>query len=68
MAEIVNLRRAKKRIERRAAAAKAEENRVRFGLTLQEKAKAGSERARLLSSLDGARLVRERDGDEPAGG
>lgn len=67
MAEIVNLRSARKRREREAEARLAEENRARFGLTKPEKAKAGSERARILQALDGARRQTHKpDESEPS--
>ncbi|MFD2237336.1 DUF4169 family protein [Aureimonas populi] len=56
MAEIVNLRQARKQRERKRAEAKAQENRAAYGLTKPQKAKAGSERAKLLATLEGARL------------
>lgn len=56
MAEIVNLRQARKRRERERDEAKAAENRVSYGLTKVQKAKAGSEREAILKTLDGARL------------
>lgn len=66
MAEIVNLRQARKHREREAEAKRAQENRTRFGLTRAQKAKAGSERERILASLDGARLQTREADDEPA--
>ena len=67
MAEIVNLRQARKRRERAKAEQAAEENRTRFGLTRPQKAKAGSEREKLLATLEGARLDKTKPGDdEPA--
>lgn len=65
MAEIVNLRQARKQREREAKAEAAAEKRLRFGLTRGEKAKTGSERERILASLDGARLERPEADDEP---
>ncbi len=61
MAEIVNLRQVKKRLAREAKAREAAENRTCFGLTKGEKAKAGSERARILAALDGSRLGQRED-------
>ncbi|WP_185985046.1 DUF4169 family protein [Aureimonas mangrovi] len=58
MAEIVNLRQARKTRERAAREAQAAENRQRYGLTKPQKAKAGSEREKLLAALDGAKLDR----------
>lgn len=67
MAEIVNLRQARKRRDRETADLLAEENRARYGLTKPEKARAGSERAKILAALDGARLDRRnRDDGEPS--
>ncbi len=56
MAEIVNLRQARKRIAREKAEKAAAENRVTFGMSRKDKAKAGSEREKILKGLDGARL------------
>ena len=56
MAEIINLTMVRKRVARQQAEQQAAENRVTFGLTREQKAKAGSEREKLLKSLDGAKL------------
>ena len=56
MAEIVNLRQARKRIAREKAEKASAENRVTFGMSRKDKAKAGSEREEILKELDGARL------------
>jgi hypothetical protein len=58
MGEIVNLRRARKALERRKDEARAEENRVRFGLSkaerqLSEKIKTQAERRLESHRLDG---------------
>jgi hypothetical protein len=59
MAEIVNLRWARKHKERREREAEADANRRRFGRTKAEKAddKAAGERAR--RDIDGKRLDRD---------
>ncbi len=59
MGEIVNLRRARKAKTRDAAAAVAEENRRRSGLTKAERRAVESERLARERVLDGARI------DEP---
>jgi hypothetical protein len=58
MAEIVNLRRARKDKARQERGAQAEANRVRFGRTKAEKAadKAGRERAQ--RDIDGKKIDR----------
>ena len=56
MAEIVNLRRARKDKTRAGKAARAAENRTRFGRTKAEKAEAGAERVRAATGLDGKKL------------
>ncbi|WP_225205971.1 DUF4169 family protein [Novosphingobium huizhouense] len=61
MAEIVNLRTARKARQRADAAAQAAGNRAKFGRTAAEKARDGAEAARAARLLDGAR--REREGD-----
>ena len=55
MAEIVNLRRARKARARDAARAEAATNRVAHGLTLAEKRAAKAEAERLRATLDGAK-------------
>lgn len=56
MAEIVNLRRARKQRERREAAAKAEQSRLLHGRTRAEKQLIRLEKARVEAALRGARL------------
>ena len=55
MAEIINLRRARKSREREAAARLAEENRAKFGRTKAERETAAEKRARSYRTLDGAK-------------
>ena len=63
MAEIVNLRRARKDQARAAKDARAADNRSRFGRTKAEKRKAEAERFRAETGLDGKKLE-----DEPGPG
>ena len=56
MAEIVNLRRARKDKARVAKDARAADNRARFGRGKAEKRAAESERERAKSGLDGKKL------------
>ncbi len=63
MAEIVNLRRARKDQKRAAKEARAADNRSRFGRTKAEKRATGAERGRAEAGLDGKKLA-----DEPAPG
>ncbi len=56
MAEIVNLRRARKGKVREKKEARAADNRVRFGRTKAEKREAAAERAGTGKSLDGKKL------------
>jgi hypothetical protein len=60
MAEIVNLRRARKDKARVAKDARAAENRTRFGRTKAEKRATEAERGRTETALDGKKL-----GDDP---
>ncbi len=63
-AEIINLRKARKAKQRRDAAARAEENRAKFGRTKAEREATGAEKdreARRLASL------RRQHGDEEPG-
>ena len=61
MAEIVNLRRARKDKTRAAEDARAADNRTRFGRTKVEKRKTDAERTRAEIGLDGKKLE-----DDPA--
>ena len=61
MAEIVNLRLARKAGKRAAAAQQAAANRARFGRSAGQKALEEAEAARSQRALDGAR--REPEGD-----
>ncbi len=61
MAEIVNLRAARKAKARKLAGERAEGNRQRFGRTKAEKAAAVRERERSEAMLDGARLEKAPD-------
>ena len=56
MAEIVNLRRARKDRERRAKEAEADANRRRFGRTRAEKEQDSQEKARAGREIEGKRL------------
>lgn len=58
MAEIVNLRLARKRKARADAAGKADANRALHGMTLAEKRKLAADRDRARSALDGHRIER----------
>lgn len=60
MAEIVNLRMARKARNRAADKARAEENRARHGRTRAGREAGDAESTRLARTLDGAR----REGDE----
>lgn len=55
MAEIVNLRREKKRLAREASAKAAAENRVRFGAKRSDDELSAARRARAERMLDGHR-------------
>lgn len=55
MAEIVNLRQARKAKQRSDAAAQAESNRARHGVTKAERRRVEDEGDRLARTLDGAR-------------
>ena len=55
MAEIINLRRARKEKAKEAASDRAAANRVRFGRTKAERMDEAAENARIASVLDGAR-------------
>lgn len=54
MGDIVNLRQARKRHDRKAAEDRAAENRARYGMTKAEKARARDEAERLARRIDGA--------------
>ncbi len=55
MAEIINLRSARKARDRAAAARTAEANRAKFGRTRAERDAQAAERARTDAALDGAK-------------
>ncbi|MCA3426650.1 MAG: DUF4169 family protein [Roseomonas sp.] len=55
MAEIVNLKHARKMKAREAAEAKAAENRAKYGLTKAERARLMAEKAKLRAVIDGAK-------------
>ncbi len=63
MAEIVNLRRARKDQARAAKDARAVDNRARFGRTKAEKRATEAERGRAETGLDGKKLA-DRPGPE----
>jgi hypothetical protein len=56
VAEIINLRTARKARDRARAAAKADANRAKFGRTRAEKQNDGAETARRAKLLDDTRL------------
>ncbi len=55
MADILNLNKARKARAKAQTAAKAVENRAKFGRTKAQKAADDAERARIAENLDGAR-------------
>ncbi len=61
MAEIINLRMARKARARREATARADANRAAFGRTKAEKDAGEDARARVARVLDDARLETDRD-------
>ena len=60
MGEIVNLRQARKRVERAQREAEAASNRVKFGRTAGEKRADALEAERLRRAQEGARIEEER--------
>jgi hypothetical protein len=56
MAEIVNLRRARKQRARQDAEAQAEQNRITFGRSKAERTQTQAERDKAARQLDGHRL------------
>jgi hypothetical protein len=62
MAEIINLRRARKDKERRDKQSEADANRRRFGRTRAQKAADEEAAARRQRTLDGKRLDKDEDG------
>ena len=63
MAEIVNLRRARKQRARQDAEKQAQQNRISFGRTKAERSLTDAERDKAAQALEGHRLPGE--GDEP---
>ncbi|BDA85546.1 hypothetical protein Sa4125_30880 [Aureimonas sp. SA4125] len=68
MAEIVNLRMARKRAVRQAVEAKAEANRTAFGLPKAVRMAARSAQSQSDRKLDGLRLEPNATGGEPDAG
>lgn len=64
MAEIVNLRRARKQRARQEAEQQAQQNRVAFGRTKAERSLTQAERDKAARTLEGHRLAAPPD-DEP---
>ncbi|MDP3255928.1 MAG: DUF4169 family protein [Bosea sp. (in: a-proteobacteria)] len=56
MAEIVNLRRARKQRARQEAEEQAQQNRIAFGRTKAERSLSEAERDKVVRTLDGHRL------------
>jgi hypothetical protein len=65
MAEIINLRQARKRKARADAERMAAENRAKFGQTRAQKQALSAEAHRLSSAVDGARREKEEDDTPP---
>ena len=66
MGEVVNLRLARKRAQRRDEADKADANRTAFGLPKALRDKAGIENRRADRALDGARRIADPAGKNAA--
>ena len=61
MAEIINLRQARKIRQRRAAEAEAAENRIRFGRTKGERQATDTDEAVATRRLDGHRIEPDKE-------
>ncbi|AZO76437.1 MULTISPECIES: DUF4169 family protein [unclassified Bosea (in: a-proteobacteria)] len=66
MAEIVNLRRARKARDRASAEAQAEQNRIAFGRTKAERRLTEAEKTLAERRLEGHRLSDDPDGKDNA--
>ncbi|MEI5665366.1 DUF4169 family protein [Bosea sp. CCNWLW174] len=66
MAEIVNLRRARKARDRASAEAKAEQNRIAFGRTKAERKLTEAEKTLAERRLEGHRLSDDPGGEDKA--
>ena len=66
MAEIINLRRARKQKARVEAEKTAEQNRISFGRTKAERSLTEAERDKAARHVDGHRLERDDKDPEPA--
>ena len=66
MAEIVNLRRARKARDRASAEAQAEQNRIAFGRTNAERKLTEAEKTLAERRLEGHRLSDDPDGKDEA--
>lgn len=67
MAEIINLRRARKQKERAEADKTAEQNRISFGRTKAERSLTNAERDKAARHIDGHRLTRAFSSEAEAG-
>lgn len=65
MAEIINLRRARKQRKRSEADRQAEQNRISFGRSKAERGLADAEKALASRRLEGHRLNAGDDGEAP---
>lgn len=68
MAEIINLRQARKARRREAASQLAAENRARFGQTRADRARTAAETSRIERTVAGARRIGDPEGAPPDGG
>ncbi len=66
MAEIINLRRARKQKARAEADKTAEQNRISFGRTKAERSLTEAEREMAARRIDGHKLTRDDKDPEPA--
>lgn len=64
MAEIVNLRRARKQVARKTKQRQAEDNRIRFGTPSELRILAAAERQRAEHRLSATKLERPADRDD----
>lgn len=65
MAEIINLRRARKQRARQEAEQQAQQNRITFGRTKAERSLTEAERDKAARTLDGHHLARPDDEPTP---
>lgn len=67
MAELINLRQARKKRERLARETRAEQNRAKHGVSKKERSTQEAEAARMRREFDGKKITPAGDSNAPSG-